>query len=311
MISLPTPPKVIKEEGNKAVFEIEGLYPGYGTTIGSSMRRVLFSSLEGAAITQIRIKGAGHEFSTLPGVLEDVTGIILNLKQLRFRSFSPELQKAYIKIKSDKKVKGSDIELPSQLELVNKDQIIATLTEKKAELDIELTVERGLGYVPADRERSEKLEIGQITVDAIFTPIKAVNFRVENMRVGRRTDFDRLFIEIETDGTITPENAFNESARTLLDHFSTIITTKKEKPLITEEDGDSEGKKGSGDASETKVEALGLSQRTANILIKGGIKTVGGLLRKSKESVLSLDGMGDKGIKEVEKKIKKMGLELK
>ena len=235
MISLPIKPKIVKAEKNKAVFEIEALYPGYGVTIGNSMRRVLLSSLEGAAITQVKIKNVSHEFSTIEGVMEDVVSIILNLKQLRFRLFGEESQKAILKIKGEKTVKGSDFDLPSQLELATPDCHIATLTSKSAELEMEILVEKGIGYLSQDaRKKGEELGAGVIPVDAIFTPIKRVGFKVENMRVGERTDFDRLFLEIETDGIITPEDAFFQAAETLVQHFSLLRETfekKAEEPV--------------------------------------------------------------------------------
>jgi DNA-directed RNA polymerase subunit alpha len=236
MIPLPSKPKIIKKEKNKAIFEIEALYPGYGVTIGNSLRRVLLSSLEGAAVTQMKIKGVSHEFSTIPGVLEDVVTIMLNLKQLRFKIFTDEPQKAVLKVKGEKKVLGSDFELPTQLELVNKDCHIATLTEKKSELEIEIQVEKGIGYVPREMRKKEKTEIGVILLDAIFTPVQKVIFRVENMRVGERTDFDRLFVEIQTDGTISPEEAFWRASEILAKHFSLFEETfkKEEKTPVLE-----------------------------------------------------------------------------
>jgi len=226
MIPLPNPPKIVKDKNNFAQFEIENLYPGYGVTIGNSLRRVLFSSLEGAAVTQVKIKGVQHEFSTIPGVLEDVIDIILNLKKLRFKLFSEEPQKAILKVKGKKgvkgkkEVKGSDFELPAQAELINKDAPICALTDKKSEVEIEIQIARGIGYEPIERRKKEKLGIGVIPLDAIFTPIRNVKFRVENMRVGKRTDFDHLFLEIETDGTITPKEAFTRASEILLKHFS-------------------------------------------------------------------------------------------
>jgi DNA-directed RNA polymerase subunit alpha len=220
MIPLPKNPKIIKNEKNKTTFEIEALYPGYGVTIGNALRRVLLSSLEGAAVTQMKIKGVPHEFTTIPGVLEDVVTIMLNLKQLRFKMIGEEPQRATLKIKGEKEVKGADFELPAQLELVNPDCHIATLTSKNAKLEMEILVEKGVGYLPRERKRKEKLEIGVIPVDAIFTPVKRVAMRTENMRVGERTDFDRLFLEIETDGTITPEEAFSKACEILINQFS-------------------------------------------------------------------------------------------
>jgi DNA-directed RNA polymerase subunit alpha len=220
MIPLPQKPKISKKEKNKAIFEIEALYPGYGVTIGNALRRVLLSSLEGAAVTQMKIKGVSHEFSTIPGVLEDVVTIMLNVKQLRFKMIGEEAQRATLKVKGEKEVKGSDFELPAQLELVNPDCHIATLTSKNAKLEMEILVEKGVGYLPRERKRKEKLEIGVIPVDAIFTPVKRVAIRTENMRVGERTDFDKLFLEIETDGTISPEEAFLKASEILINHFS-------------------------------------------------------------------------------------------
>ncbi len=212
MIPLPSQPKIVKQEGKTAVFEIEPLYPGYGVTVGNSLRRVLLSSLQGAAITQMKIKGVSHEFSTIPGVQEDVITLMLNLKGLRFRVFSDEPQMGKLHIKGEKEAKGSDFELPSQVELVNKDCHIATLTAKSSDLEIEITIEKGVGYSAREDRKKEKLEIGVIPLDAIFTPLKKVSFKVENMRVGERTDFDKLSLEIETDGTILPETAFSQAS---------------------------------------------------------------------------------------------------
>lgn len=239
MIPFPNLPKIIKKEGkNKAVFEIEALYPGYGVTVGNSLRRVLLSSLPGAAVTQVKIKGVQHEFSTIPGVLEDVIIIMLNLKQLRFKLFVDEPQKAILKVKGEKEIKGSDFELPSQVELVNPDTHVVTLTTKSAELEIEILIEKGLGYESREARKKptgqpkEKLEIGAIPLDCIFTPVKRVAFKVENMRVGERTDFDRLFLEIETDGTMTPEDAFSQATEILLNHFSLFSQTFKKEEKI-------------------------------------------------------------------------------
>ena len=243
MIFLPSQPKIIKKEGkNKAMFEIESLYPGYGVTIGNSLRRVLLSSLPGAAATQVKIKGVQHEFSTIPGVSEDGITIMLNLKQLRFKLFADEPQKATLKVKGEKEVKGGDFELPPQVELVNPDAHLATLTTKSAELEIEILIEKGLGYESRESRKKpsdylqKKLEIGVIPLDSIFTPMKRVAFRVENMRVGERTDFDRLFLEIETDGTITPEDAFSQATEILLNHFNLLSQSfKREEKVVSAE----------------------------------------------------------------------------
>lgn len=309
MISLPLPPKVIQKKKNQAVFEIEGLYPGYGVTIGNSLRRVLLSSLQGAAVTEVKIKGVPHEFSTIPGVLEDVIMILLNIKNLRFKIFEGETQKVQLKVKGDSQIKGSDFKCPSQIKLMNPDLHIATITDKKTELEIELNIEKGIGYVPKDQIKTKKTEIGAIAIDTIFTPIKNVNFQVENMRVGDRTDFDKLSLEIETDGTITPEEAFFEACDILIKHFNIIfqgkISDDKEEANISEKELDEK------DVTKLLVEDLKLTGRTLNALLNNGIKTVGGIIRKSENNLIELDGMGDKAISEIKRKIKKLGLELK
>lgn len=225
MIPLPLQPKIIEKKGNYAKFQIEALYPGYGITIGNSLRRVLLSSLEGAAVTQMKIKGISHEFSNIPGVLEDVILIMLNLKQMRLRVFTEEPQIARLSVKGEKEVLGADFDFPSQVDLVNKDCHIATLTAKSAELEMEIKIEKGIGYSPREVRKKEKLEIGAIPLDAIFTPVKRVTHRVENMRVGERTDFDRLFLEVETDGTMTPEMAFFRASEILVNHFNLLTET--------------------------------------------------------------------------------------
>ncbi len=230
MIPLPLPPKVIQKKKNQAIFEIEGLYPGYGVTIGNSLRRVLLTSLQGAAVTEVKIKGVSHEFSTIPGVLEDTIMILLNIKNLRFKIFEGDSQRFILKVKGEGQVKGSDFKLPAQVKLANPDLHIATITDKKTELEIEIQIEKGIGYEPKDQRKGPKgypkPEIGAVALDAIFTPIKNVNFQVENMRVGDRTDFDKLSLEIETDGTITPEEAFFEACDILIKHFNIIFEGK-------------------------------------------------------------------------------------
>jgi len=311
MISLPLPPKIIKKEKNRAVFQIEGLYPGYGATIGNALRRVSLSSISGAAVTQVKIKGAQHEFSTVPGVLEDVIIILLNLKNLRFKIFEGETQKIQLKVKGEKEVKGSDFKLPAQVKLANPDCHIATITSKTAEFEVEVQVEKGVGYEPLEQRKKKKLEIGTIALDAIFTPVKKVNFQVENMRVGERTDFDRLNFEIETDGTTTPEEVFNESCQILIKHFSLFTDISKSPKKGEKISKTKEKKEDDADLNKIMVEDLKLSGRTLNGLLKNNIKTVGGVLRKSEGSLLELEGMGEKGMKELKRALKKLGLELK
>jgi len=319
MISLPLPPKVIQKKKNQAVFEVEALYPGYGVTVGNALRRVLLSSLQGAAVTGVKIKGVSHEFSTIPGVLEDVITILLNIKNLRFKVFDGELQKAQLVIKKEGPVKGSDFKCPSQIELVNPDLHIATITDKKIELEIEITIEKGIGYVPKYQIKKGKSEIGFIAVDAIYTPIRNVSFEVENMRVGDRTDFDKLSLEIETDGTITPEESFFEACDILLKHFNIIFEGQAgpDKTSVDEssekEAGEKKDKKEEKETDVTKlaVEDLKLTGRTLNALVNNSIKTVGGIIKKSEKGLMELEGMGEKALSEIKRKIKKLGLELK
>src|SRR3989344_4622104 len=182
-IVLPAFTRVVLEEESKGVYEIDGLYPGYGNTLGNSIRRILLSSLQGAAITQVKIEGVSHEFSTMENVLEDVVTILLNLKQLRFRLHGDEPRVCVISVHGAKEVKGKDVKCPTQLEVINKDHHIATLTNKNAKFVVELTVERGLGFVPSENLTREKVPVGTMLLDAIFTPIRRVNYEVENMRV--------------------------------------------------------------------------------------------------------------------------------
>ncbi len=322
MIPLPLSFKILQEKENYAKFVIEGLYPGYGITIGNALRRVLLSSLEGAAITDVKIKGVSHEFSTIPGVLEDVIHICLNLKKLRFKVFSDEPVRAFLKVNGQKEVKGKDFELPPQLELVNKDQHIATLTNKNANLEMEVIVRKGVGYEPREMRTKEKLSVGEILLDAIYTPIKRVSYKVENMRVGERTDFDRLYLEIETDGTISPQKALDQATQILLAHFNFVedaikkyVKGKESKPQKAEkkeiEKEKKEERKEKKDISSIPIEELKLSTRTTNALLNSHIKTVGGLIRKKEKDLLALEGLGQAGIKEIKKALKKLGLELK
>jgi DNA-directed RNA polymerase subunit alpha len=212
--------KTISEDAKEGVFEVEGLFAGYGLTLGNAMRRTLLSSLPGAAATEIKMKGVPHEFSTLPGLQEDIVELALNFKKLRFRLEVDEPQVLSLKVKGERVVTAGDIALNSEVELANPEEVLGHLTAKDAELDIEIKVERGLGYVPAEARTSEgRLAIGTIALDAIFTPVQHVNFVVEDMRVGDRTDYNRLRIEIGTDGTVSPSAALHKSANILKDHF--------------------------------------------------------------------------------------------
>ncbi|MEE8131575.1 MAG: DNA-directed RNA polymerase subunit alpha [Candidatus Paceibacterota bacterium] len=214
--------KKVSETDKVGVFEVEGLFAGYGLTLGNALRRVLFSSLPGAAITQMKIKGVSHEFSTINGVMEDVVEIILNLKKIRFKFFADEPQLLILKEKGEKKITAASIKINTQVEVVNPEAPIATLTSKNSELDMEITIEKGLGYVPVEVRKVEKLPIGIIAIDAIFTPVTKVNFEIENMRVGEKTDYNRLRIFVETDGSISPSNVLHKASNILRDHFDKV-----------------------------------------------------------------------------------------
>ena len=311
-ITLPKKPKVITKDNFKAVIEVEDIYPGYGMTLGNALRRVLLSSLEGAAITMVKIKGVPHEFSTIPSVAEDVMEILLNLKQLRFVLHSSEPQEARLKISGEKTVTAADIECPSQVEVINKSAHIAELTDKGASLDIEMTIEKGFGYVQAEQSKKEKLDVGAIALDAIFTPIRKINYEVEDMRVGDRTDFNRLRVLMETDGTIDPEEAFVKAAKILVEQFAQLTSLGEGQISLMEQEVpvEKEAPKRE-DTLKTKISELDLSARVINSLEAAGIKTVSGLLRKTETDLLQVEGMGEKAVGEVVKVLQKLGLTLK
>ena len=312
-ITLPSEPRVVSEDGTKGIYEIDGLYAGYGHTLGNSLRRIILSSMPGAAVTSIKIDGVPHEFSTIPGVKEDVITIILHLKKMRFKMHTDEPQQAKISVKGVKNVTGKDIVTSSELEILNKDEHIATLTSKEAKISIDLTVEKGLGYISRDVIQRDRMEIGTIFVDAIFTPIRRVNYEVENMRVGDRTDFNRLRIYIETDGVTTPREALETSISIMINQLRAIVGFQEESlDKDTSEHGDNLDNSVAGkEASKMKIEELELSSRTANALTRGGIRTVGGLSRKSGEDLLAIEGLGTKALDEIRDALVKYGLNLK
>ncbi|MCC6934282.1 MAG: DNA-directed RNA polymerase subunit alpha [Candidatus Yanofskybacteria bacterium] len=222
MIQLPEAVTVVRKEGTTTVFEIGPLMPGYGATVANPLRRVLLSSLEGAAVTSLKIKGVDHEFAAIPGVQEDIIQIILNLKKLRFRAFTSDPVVLNVSAKGETTITGEDIQLTSDVELCNPEQVICTVTDKKVTLDMELTIEKGRGYVSVEQRQKEKLPIGVIAVDAAFSPVRLVNFTIEDVRVGQRIDFNKIVMEVQTDGSIQPEQAMKEAATILADHFNVV-----------------------------------------------------------------------------------------
>jgi DNA-directed RNA polymerase subunit alpha len=314
-VILPSKPKIVSEKENTGIYEIENLYPGYGYTLGNALRRIILSSIPGAAVTSVKIDGVDHEFSTLEGVKEDVITILLNLKKLRFRLATDEPQVAHIKSGGVGEVVAGDIEHPGQLEIVDKAAHIATVTSKSTKLNIELTIEKGIGYAPKEMIHREKMEIGAIALDATFTSVRRVNYEVENMRVGDRTDFNRLRLVIETDGVMTPHQVLETAISIMINQLRAIVGFQEESsPIIEGELGGGVSMTGEASAEsllKAKVEEAGLSTRTANALIRAGVKTLGGLVRKSKEDLLSFEGLGEKAISEVEEFLEERGLGLK
>jgi len=314
-IALPSKPKIVVEENFKGVYEIDGLYPGYGHTLGNSLRRIILSSLPGSAITELKIKGVGHEFSTVEGVKEDVISIILNIKKIRASVHSDEPQTLKIKVSGPKEVRARDIETSSQVEIKNPDQYLFTVTTKK-EIDIEITIRNGIGYVPKDILQKDRVEVGTIFLDGNFTPIRRVQYETENMRVGDRTDFNRLIITIETDGTITPKKALEKSIEIMITQLKSVVGFKEEiiievSEATSELEVGSEGEGETEDFLKTRVETLNLSVRTINALEAANIRTVGGLARKKEEDILDIEGMGSKGLQEIKKVLGDHGIILK
>lgn len=310
-VLLPSKPRVVSEEGFLGTYEIDGLYPGYGHTLGNSLRRIILSSLPGAAITSVKIAGVDHEFSSVAGVKEDVINLILNLKKARIKILSDESQTLEIKAKGVKVVTAGDIKVPGQVEILNPELVIANLGSKDAELSIEMRVEKGLGYVPKDVLQKDRTEIGHIAMDAIFSPIRRVNYEVENMRVGDRTDFNKLRIFIETDGTLTPREALEESILIMLSQLKAIIGFKEEEPDGEVEKTETAPKETDVEFMKTRIETLNLSSRTVNALANANIRTVGGLARKHEKDLEEIDGLGSKGIQEIKKSLSEFGITLK
>lgn len=232
-IAIPSKIEVSESSKDRAKFIVEPCYPGYGTTLGNALRRVLLSSLQGAAITAAKIEGVDHEFSTIPFVKEDLVSIILNLKLLRFKLFTEEPVTLTLDVKGEKTVTGADLKVPSDVEVVSTKQTIASLTDKAAHVAMEVRVQRGRGYVPVESREKERLEVGWIAIDAVYTPVKTVNFSVEHVRVGQITNYDRLVLDVETDGTIQPVDAVTQSAQILVDHFNAFLATVKGKDAET------------------------------------------------------------------------------
>ncbi|MDD5721440.1 MAG: DNA-directed RNA polymerase subunit alpha [Candidatus Pacebacteria bacterium] len=322
-IIMPSKPRVVLEEGNKGIFEIDGLSPGYGHTLGNSLRRIILSSLPGASITSIKIDGVSHEFQTMDGIKEDVIVMILNLKKVRFKMISDEPQIVTLSIKGPKDVLAGDIKTGGQVEILNPELHIAEVTGK-INLNVEMKIEKGLGFIAKEAFQKEKLDVGTIAVDAIFSPIRRVSYEVENMRVGDKTNHNRLRISIETDGTLSAREALSRSIEIMINQLKAIIDFKEpldEVPTVVgiptkvgkDKKDDDEDKKGADfvDVLKTRTDSLDLSTRTLNALTSANIRTLGGLARKKRDDLLEIEGIGEKGITEIKKVLNKFGLNLK
>ena len=299
-------PQVRKLEtsANYGKFDIEPLDPGFGTTLGNTLRRVLLSSLWGAAVTSIQIDGVAHEFTAIPHVKEDVTEVILNLKQLRLKSFTEDPITLLLDVKGPAEVRASHIQATADVEIVNPDLYICTLAAK-GHLRMELSVERGKGYVPAERNKREGQPIGVIPIDSIFSPVEKANFVVEKTRVGQSTDYDRLIIDVWTDGTMSPEEAVSHSAELFTQHLNLFV---KFRDNIERHEQDLRGEKtGQNRLNDTPIEELDLSVRAFNCLKANEIQTVGQLLQKREEELLALRNFGRKSLDEIKEKLVEKG----
>ena len=299
----------ISEDKKYGKFVVEPLERGYGITLGNSLRRIMLSSLPGAAVTHIKIEGVQHEFSSIPGVKEDVTEIIMNIKSLAIKNYSDsnEIKTAIIDFSGEGIVKAGDIQVDSDIEIMNPDITIATLCGKDAKLFMELTINKGRGYISADKNKHSDLPIGVLAIDSIYTPVERVNMTVENTRVGQVTDYDKLTLDVYTDGTLVPDEAVSLAAKVLSEHLSLFIdlseSAKSAEVMVEKEDGESEK------ILEMSIDELELSVRSYNCLKRAGINTVQELINKTPEDMMKVRNLGRKSLEEVQGKIKELGLE--
>lgn len=311
MIEIEKPKIMIEEVADKerhGIFVIEPLERGYGTTLGNSLRRILLSSLPGTAVTSVKIDGVLHEFSTIPGVMEDTTDIILNLKELVVKIHGDGPKRVRLEATGDKDVTAADIAVPSDVDILNPDLHLATVG-KEANLSMEITLDKGRGYVPAERNKGTTNIIGVIPIDSIFTPVRKVNYTVEHTRVGQVTDFDRLVLEVWTDGSINPIEAVSLAAKILSEHlllFVNLSQTMSTTEIMVEKEEESKDK-----ILEMTIEELDLSVRSYNCLKRAGINTVEELTRKTEEDMMKVRNLGRKSLEEVQQKLEALGLSLR
>ncbi len=302
--------KEISEDKKYGKFVVEPLERGYGITLGNSLRRIMLSSLPGAAVSQVKIDGVQHEFSSIPGVKEDVTEIIMNIKSLAIKNNSEtnEPKTAYIEYEGEGVVRASDIQADQDIEIMNPDLAIATLSGKDTKLFIELTITKGRGYVSSDKNKNEDTKIGVIPIDSIYTPVERVNMSVENTRVGQQTDFDKLTLDVVTNGTLAPDEAVSLAAKVLSEHLSIFIDLSenaKTAEIMVEKEDDQKEK-----VLEMSIDELELSVRSYNCLKRAGINTVEELCNKTSEDMMKVRNLGRKSLEEVLAKLKELGLQL-
>ena len=300
----------ISDDKKYGRFVCEPLERGYGITLGNSLRRIMLSSLPGCAVSRIKIDGVLHEFSSIPGVKEDVTEIVMNIKELALknRSSSGEVKTAYIDFEGDGVVKASDIQVDSDIEIMNPDLTIATLSGPGAKLNMELTITTGRGYASADKNKSDDLPIGCIAIDSIYTPVERVNMTVDNTRVGQQTDYDKLTLDVYTNGTLDPDEAVSLAAKVLSEHLSLFIDLSenaKTAEVMIEKEDDEKGK-----VLEMNIDELELSVRSYNCLKRAGINTVEELCSKTPDDMMKVRNLGRKSLEEVLAKLKELGLSL-
>lgn len=299
---------VVDQEDSYGKFVVEPLERGFGTTLGNSLRRVLLTSIPGTALSYIQIDGVLHEFSTVPGVKEDVTKIILNLKKLELKSLSKDVKMVEIDVEGPATVTAADLKVDSEVKVLNPDQYICTIA-KGGHLHMTLAVKQGRGYVPAAENKSDDMPIGVIPVDSLFSPIKKVNYQVESTRVGKRDDFDKLTVEIWTDGSILPKDALSFAAKILIDHFkvfmSTDVDTKFNDVMVEKEDNKKDK------VLKMTIEELDLSVRSYNCLKRAGINTLQELTDKSEADMMRVRNLGRKSLEEVKNKLADLGLSLR
>lgn len=315
-IALPSKPRIVSESERSGTYEIDGLYPGYGYTLGNSLRRIVLSSLPGAAITHVKIPGVAHEFSTIEGVKEDAVTMLLNIRKVRLKISTDEAQTITLDAKGPRVITAADLKLPGQVEVLNPESYIAELTGK-ASLEIEMRAEKGLGYIPKEAHQKERVEIGTIALDAIFSPIRRVNYEVENMRVGDRTDFNRLRILIETDGTLEPREALERAIETMIHQLKAVVGFKEDETELRQSPEAAgvprEEKAAPVDAEilKTRIGELKLPPRVEDALDNASIRTVGGLVRKREDDLLSIEGLGQKGLQDIKRALSNIGLTLR